>query len=234
MATLIGDLLTPVRAHLVEPVAVFWTDAELIAHMINCSKNLWRSTVDLKQEHYLTTDENVTLEANEFQLSNVPADVHKVYMIEPLDLTLNGSSHGLLFKPLPYNNNTFQLARSLAPIEPQNDTIYYDIFQAGAPVDPPVIKVAPQVTTQVPISFSYVPTLPELNSTSKVPIPGEADNAIIAWTVAYARAKERDDRSPDPAWLAIYSTEKQALLQSLGIRQYQEPSYVEAMWSEYW
>jgi len=236
MATLIGDLLTPVRARLIEPVAVFWTDAELTTIMIAGIKDLWRSIADLKQEHFITTTPSgiVTLAANATQLSGVPADVHKVYMIEPEDLTTSGTNHGLLFKPTPYNNNTFQLARSRDPIDPANDTIYYDIFQAGAPVEPPVIKTAPKVTSSVAISLSYIPTLPDLNITMKVPIPGEADNAIIAWTVAYARAKERDDRSPDPAWLGIYATEKANLLQSLGLREYQEPSYVDAMWSEYW
>lgn len=234
MATLIGDLLTPVRARIIEPTAVFWTDAELTTIMVAGIKDLWRSIVDLKQEHYLTINTGVSMEASATQLSGIPADVHKVYMIEPLDLTDNGSNHGLLFKPLPYNHDTFQLARSRAPIDASNDTIYYDIFQAGAPVEPPIIKVAPKVTSRVLISFGYVPSLPDLNTTMKVPIPGEADNAIIAWTVAYARAKERDDRSPDPAWLAIYATEKQNLLQSLGLRQYQEASYVDAMWTEYW
>ena len=57
---------------------------------------------------------------------------------------------------------------------------------------------------------------------------------MVAWTVAFARAKEREDLSPDPGWLAIYSTEKQHLLQSLGLRQYHEPSYVNAIFEEYW
>ncbi len=56
----------------------------------------------------------------------------------------------------------------------------------------------------------------------------------MAWTVAFARAKERDDRSPDPNWLAVYATEKSHLLESLGLRQYQEPTYVEAIYNNYW
>lgn len=235
MPTLIEDLIPTVRFHLVEPTAVFWTDAELTAHAIRGIKDLWRDIVDLKQEHYIKVDtEHVSLEQEEVTLSGVPEDVHKIYMIEPRELRENGPNHGLLFKPLPYNDNTFQLARSRDPIDPANDTIYYDIFKAGAPVGPPEIQVAPKVTSQVLIAFSYIPTLPALSGSDKVPIPGEADSAIIAWTVAYARAKEREDRSPDPAWLGVYATEKAHLLQSLGLRQYQEPSYAEAMWQEYW
>jgi hypothetical protein len=86
----------------------------------------------------------------------------------------------------------------------------------------------------VSLRFVYVPTLATMTAASTVPIPGEADNALIAWTVAYARAKERDDRSPDPGWLTVYATEKQHLLQSLGLRQLQEPEYVKAMFEEYW
>ena len=48
------------------------------------------------------------------------------------------------------------------------------------------------------------------------------------------RAKEREDRSPDPSWLAIYANEKQMLLQSLGLRQYHEPQKVDDIFAEYW
>ena len=54
----------------------------------------------------------------------------------------------------------------------------------------------------------------------------------MAWTVAFARAKEREDRSPDPAWLAIYATEKQNILTRLTPRQTQEPEIVGDMFGE--
>jgi len=235
MATQITTLIPYVRSHLVETTAKFWSNAELVELMIRGIRDLWRDIVDLKQEHYLTVDiTNVSLAANATQLTGVPADVHKVYMIEPRDLTVNGSSHGLLFKPLEYNSNQFQLARSRDAIDPVNDTIYYAITKQGAPYNVPVILTAPKVTSAVNIAFSYVPTLGALTDTDYIPIPGEADNACIAWTVAFARAKEKEDRSPDPAWLSIYATEKAHLLQSLGLREYQEPSFVEAVWVEYW
>lgn len=235
MATTISALLPIVRNHLVEITPKFWTDAELATLTITGIRDLWRDIVDLKQEHYLTHDiTNVTLPANSISLSGVPTDVHKVYLIEPRDLTDSGANRGLSFKPLEYNHPDFQGARSCSPIDPTNGIIYYAITQQGAPVGAPVILTAPQVNSTVLLSFNYVPSLGTLLSSSTVPIPGEADNALIAWTVAFARAKEREDRSPDPAWLTIYSTEKAHLLESLGLRQYQENSYVEALFGGYW
>ena len=167
-------------------------------------------------------------------LTGVPQDVHKIYLIEPRNLASTGSNYGLIFSPRDYNHPDFQMARALADIDPSNAIIYYAITGQGAPVNAPVIYVAPQVTSAVNLSFAYVPTFPTLVAASTVPIPGEADNALIAWTGAFARAKEREDRSPDPNWLAIYATEKQHLLQSLGMREYQEDTYVDANFEHYW
>lgn len=238
MSTIIRDLIPIVRDRLIEPEGTtgsFWSDSELVTMAILGIRDLWRDVVDLKQEHFcVIDDEHVTLEASATKLSGIPQDVHKIYMIEPRNMTANAPNVGLMFKPLEYNKNLFQLARTQSPIDPQNDTIFYALRGQGAPASAYIVDVAPKVTSQVLISFTYIPTLGTLTEDSKVPIPGEADNAIIAWTVAYARAKERDDRSPDPAWMSVYATEKSHLLQSLGLRQYQEPSYVEAMWEEYW
>lgn len=235
MPTLFSDLLPVVRTRLIEPTPKFWADAELYALMFLGARDIWRDVVDLKQEHYLTIDvTNVTLTANSTTLTGVPTDVHKVYMIEPRDLSENGPNHGLSFVPMDYNKLAFQQARSQPPIDPSSDVLFYAIHKQGAPVNAPTILVAPEVTSDVLIAFSYVPTLGTLTSSSAVPIPGEADAAIIAYTVAFARAKERDDRSPDTNWLAYYSNERQHLLQSLGLRQYQEPSFADAVFQDEW
>lgn len=243
MATVINAITPLARHHLIEESAAYWTDAELQGWTILGIRDLWRDITDLKQEYFLITDNsNVYLPATPVSasaagvtfLTGVPPSVHKVYQIEPRDLSVNSSNHGLLFKPIKYNDNKFQLARSKAPIDPANDTIYYAIHGEQSPVRAPDIVCAPSVTSQVPISFSYIPSLGNIQATDLNPIPGESDNALIAWTVAFARAKEREDRSPDPAWLAVYATEKQHLLQSLGLRQYQEPQYVPAEFEEYW
>jgi hypothetical protein len=235
MSSLLSDIETQARRILNETTASFWSSAEIIA-LINLGiKDLWRDIADLKQEHFLAFDETVTLEANTATLTDVPVDVHKIYLIEPLDASPNSANRNLVFKPLEYNHALFQSARTTAAIEPLNATIFYAPIGPGAPTDDDTtVYVAPQVTAEVAIRFVYVPTLEALTSSGKVPIPGEADNALIAWTIAYARAKERDDRSPDPAWLAIYSTEKLHLLTSLGLRQYQEPTIVDGIFDSYW
>ena len=229
---------------MVEATASFWSSAEIVDIIGKGCLDLWRDIVDLKAEHYFVVDNtNVTLAANTATLTGVPADVHKVYLIEARDTSPSSSNRNLNFTPLDYNHNKFVAARSTSDIDPSNAEIFYAITGTGAPVsgdsitfDGTVIYVAPQVNSAVNLSFVYVPTLStaDLESGDYVPIPGEADNALIAWTVAFARAKERDDRSPDPNWLAIYSTEKQHLLQSLGLRQYQEPMIVDALFEGYW
>jgi hypothetical protein len=112
--------------------------------------------------------------------------------------------------------------------------VFYDIIGQGSPVAAPTVQVAPATNSAVLLRFVYVPTLAAVASTGNNPIPGEADNALIAWCVAYCRAKEREDRAPDAEWLAIYATEKANLLTSLTPRQTQEPEYVEAMFEAHW
>jgi len=235
MPTLISNIETLARRQLLETTASFWTSAELVDIILLGIRDLWRDIVDLKAEHYLTIDTtNVTLPATTATLAGIPADVHKIYLIEPRDVSSNSPNKGLIFKPLDYNHPNFQGARARANIDPSNDTIYYFITGKGGPVNPLTICIAPQVTSKVDLTLAYVPTLGVLSSADNIPIPGEADNALIAWTVAFARAKEREDRSPDPNWLAVYATEKQHLLQSLGLREYQEPMYVDAFFERYW
>lgn len=240
MATLLSALETQVRRHLTEGTASFWSSAELVDIMNQGFRDLWRPIVDLKAEHFLTVDNtNVSLAADSSTLTGVPIDVHKIYLIEPRDLSSTGSNNGLIFKPLDYNHPHFQAARTLSDVDPSDTVIYFAVIGQGAPTsdsDPETLNiyVAPQVNSAVNLSFVYVPTLSDLTTTDYNPIPGHSDNAVIAWTVAYARAKEREDRSPDPNWLQIYNAEKQNILQSLGLRQLQEPEFVEALFQEWW
>ena len=234
MATVINQLIPTVRLHLVESEARFWSDAELTALAILGIKDLWKAIADLKQNHFISINNSVTLQPNSNQLSGIPSDVHKVIMIEPVDLTTNGPNVGLLFKPLPYQDDVFQQARGVQPIDPRNDTIFYAVHAAGGPVGSPIIQTAPQVTSTVNCSFTYVPVLGPLDGTMPNPIPGESDQAVIAYTVAYARAKERETRDPDPSWISIYGSEKAMLTEALGVREYQELPTVRAIWMEYW
>jgi hypothetical protein len=231
----ISSIESLARLRLKEVTPRYWTSQELTDICIAGIRDLWRDIVNLKQEHFLTiNNKDVFFDANSTQLRGLPKDIHKVYMIEALDLSETSVNVGLQFRPLEYNHKLFQYARSMAPIDPVNDTIWFSIAAAGGPVDGTTIYCAPQVTSVVPISFSYVPTIPDLNTNSNIPIPGEATNALVAYTVAFARATERDDRAPDPQWLAIYATEKNNILESLGLRQYQEPKFGDAIFEEYW
>lgn len=235
MPTTFAQIETLARLRLVEITPRFWSSAELLEISIAGSRDLWRDVVDLKQEYYLKVDDkNVFLAANSSELSGVPTDVHKIYLIEPRDITETSSTRGIIFKPLDFNHASFQSARARVATTPEHTVIWYAITGQGAPVNAPIIRVAPQVSSLLNVTLSYVPTLGDMNSNSIVPVPGEVDNALVAWTVAFARAKEKEDRSPDANWLSIYATEKAHLLHSLGLRQLQEPTYVEAMFSEYW
>lgn len=235
MPTTIAQIEALARLRLVEADARYWEDGELTSITIAGTRDLWRDIVDLKQEYYLkVNDTDVFLAANATQLSGVPADVHKVYLIEPRDTTTSSTNTGVAFDPLDMNHRLFRSARSLSAVDPSHQKFYYAVTGQGAPVEAPIIRTAPKSNSILNLTLTYVPVLGELTEDSVVPIPGEADNALVAWTVAFALAKEREDKSPDPNWLSIYATEKAHLLQSLGLRQLQEPEYVEAVFSEYW
>lgn len=235
MATLLSAIETQVRRHLIEPTAGYWSSAELIDICNHGIKDLWGAIIDLHQEHWFATDAtNVSLAADTTTISGVPTDVFRVTLIEPRDVSSSASGRETNFIPRDYNSHEFCTARSLAASEPGNgQIIYYAVTQAGAPVGAPTIYVAPQLSSALNLRFNYIPVQAAVTSAGNNPIPGESDNALVAWTVAYARAKEREDRSPDPNWLSIYATEKQNLLVRLTPRQEQEPEFVTGMFEEF-
>lgn len=228
MATLLSALETQARIPLKEVTASYWTSADLIAICNRGIKDLWGGIVDLNQEHYLTVDiTNVSLAAAGTSLTGVPTDVFRVHLIEPRDTTDAGSTPRVLFVPRDYNSHEFINARAQTAQDPANGIqIYYTVTQAGAPVGAPTVLVAPSISSAMSLRFVYVPTIADLAAAGTNPIPGESDNALIAWIVAYALAKTRPDKSPDPNWLAIYATEKQNVLVRLTPRQTQEPDVV--------
>lgn len=207
----------------------FWTEQELLDLLILGCKDLWRAIIDLHQGHFTTIDEtNVSVTASASSLSGVPADCFRVLMIEPRDLTSSAAYHALYFKPKQSHSTAFQAARGQSG-SGTPATVYYDILNAGSPIAAPSIIIAPTVPAVVLLRLIYVHALATLAETDTNPIPGESDNALISWCVAWARAKERDDRMPDPAWLATYSTDKQSLLTALTPRQEQEEETVEGL-----
>lgn len=233
---LAGDAVVPSVVNTSGITAPFWIEQELLDIIILGCKDLWRAIVDLHMGHFTTIDAtNVTLAANATSLTGVPADCFRVLMLEPRDLTVTGTTRWVYFKPKHYHTAAFQSARAQAATEASaTSVIYYDILNAGSPVVAPSIIIAPPIAAAMNLRLTYINVLPTLIETSNNPIPGESDNALISWTVAWAMAKERDDHTPDPGWFATYSTDKSALLTALTPRQEQEESYAEGLFEDSW
>ena len=235
---LAGDSTTAATVNTSGVTNAFWTDAELLDYATRGVTDLWAAILDLHQEHYMTVDEtNVSLAASAAQLTGVPSDTFRVLLIEPRDTTNANAHRNIRFVPRKFNSADFVNARAMSPIDPSGDSvIYYTLQGAGSPVSAPTVLTAPKLTSALALRFVYAPTLgvSSYATTSTNPVPGESDNALVAWIVAFARGKERTDKSPDPGWLSIYSTEKQSLLTRMTPRQEQEPEYVEGMFEGLW
>lgn len=237
MPTPLSTIRTKARRHLLEETASFWADTELFDIIVEGAKDMWGGIIDLHEAYYLTVDEtNVSLVASTGQLLGVPADTFRVHIIEPRDTTNTGDHHNISFVPRDFNHRDFNAARTSSELDPTTGgVIYYCLTNAGYPIAAPTVLVAPKLSATINLRFVYIPGLGgSLTSDSPNPIPGESDNALIAWCVAYARAKEREDRSPDPNWLAVYATEKQNILTRLTPRQEQEPKFVDALFESEW
>jgi hypothetical protein len=245
---LAGDAATAPTTNTSGINSPFWTEDELHQHVVNGAKDMWKAIVDLHQGHfvrildatnYLTYGYSAppVYPAGASQtittFTGIPVDCFRIINIEPQDLgnaALGTSAR--YFKPKQINSDKFQQARAMTVTDASTFlVIYYDILNAGSPVGAPTLVGAPPVGSAIPLRLMFVYTLPTLTDTDNNPIPGESDNALIAWAVAYAKAKEQDtvNRVPDPGWLAIYNTEKQGLLVALTPRQEQEEEVVEGL-----
>lgn len=209
----------------------FWSSEELLDIMKKGAQDLWGAIIDLNQEHYEEIDEtNMSLAANSSQVSGVPARLFRISTIEPRDTSASGASRNVRFTPAKTKDWQFEQARAAENADPNGDIeLFYALRGAGSPVTTTTIEVRPKLTSALNLRVVYVPTLDwdSMTASSSNPIPGEADQALIAWCIAYARAKQREDQSPDPSWLTVYGTEKQNLLTRLTPRQTQEPEVVE-------
>lgn len=235
MATLISTNISNARLTLNETTAQFWTDAELLTYAIKGIKDLWKAIIDLNEGHFQTRDEtNVSLAASTKTLTGVPADVFRVDLIEPRDLTSTSQTRDVTFLPRPTNHADFTGARSLGATDPNGREIYFSLIGAGSPIAAPTIEVAPMINAALLLRLIYTPTLATLTGASNNPIPGESDTAVEAWIIAYALARQRADVSPDPEWMAVYATEKTHILTALTPRQTLEPETAEAMFESYW
>lgn len=230
-ATAFSSLISQARGPLMETTAKFWADAELVLILVHGCEDLHRTIIDVHGQHYFTNDAtNVSLAASTTSLTGVPADVFRVQMIEPRVLNQTSTGRNVKFTPKSYTHVDFQAARGLDAQDPGTGVeIYYDLVTEGPPVGTISVLTAPMISSALTLRFVYNQLLALSAATTATtnPIPGASDMALIAWCVAYARAKEREDRSPDPAWLAVYATEKQSLVQSLEPRQEQESTTIE-------
>lgn len=215
----------------------FWDDDDLTRLIIDGAKDLWKAIIELGRNHFMVIDiTTMSFETGDDELTGVPVNLHRVLRIEPRDITETGTNRAMTFRPKPYQSEAFERKRAIGTQSPSfgQSEFFYDIINPGSPVDAPTIVVAPRTNSQILLRVSYVKTLDALTEESDNPIPGESDNALIAWCVAYARANERDDRMPDPAWLSIYATDKQGLLTTLSPRQAQESEVVEDIFGASW
>lgn len=234
MSTPLSSIIADARGVLNATGDNHWTNAELLAHGIKGYRDLWRRINDLYQDYFSIIDStNVTLAANTSQLSGVPATTYRVVSIEPRVLGASSPNQGLIFEPRPYNHPDMVNARACPAIAPTNQLIFYTLFSQGAPVAAPIIRLAPQVSSAVNLTLVYNTTLAALTESDPNPIPGESDAALMAWIVAYARAKENGG-VPDAGWLQIYGTEKANLVAQLTPRQIQKSQVAEGLFEELW
>lgn len=229
---LVSAIITAVRYKLLETTASFWSDAELIVHINACLRDLWRAMSDDQQDYFFTVTPDsgvgsVTMEANTGTLTGVPAGVAKVLGIEPVS---QSTYPNMNFFPKRFTHPDMIAARNIPADDPGSvGKVFYAVTGAGGPIAAPTIYIGPKVTSQVYVRLVYVPILSVVSSSDANPIPGESDDGIIAYTIAHALSKEREDRTPDPNWLAKYATEKTNILTFATPRQDDEPDVAEGV-----
>jgi hypothetical protein len=243
LKAIVARTRTQILAPLVQTGAIgpdlFWTDDELLAHVVAGCRDLWRGIVDLHEEHFLKIDiTNVSYQSGDDHLTGVPPDLLRVLVIQPRDTSTTSTYRSLRFLPRKYTSTDFLRALSRDPFEATSPgDIFYAVANAGSPVCTPDIYIAPRMTATISIRLVYVPTLPAtLSMDSMNPIPGESDHALMAWCASYALGKQNGDGPfiPDATWLSVYSTEKQAILIISEPRQDQVPPIVQGVFDELW
>lgn len=233
MPTTLQQIITDARIQLNEPAANLWQDSELLGYLNRGIKDLRRHINQTHQNYVFTLSTGaVSVVANTAELSGVPTDVGIILNIEPADL----QTHPLNFRPAPWESSRFQAARREEAFDPSNvGTVWYAITGVGAPSGTaPTIRIAPQLTSAVALNVSYQPVPANLTLSDSVPLPGDADQALIEWVCAYAIARERGDEAPDQKRMALYQGEVAKILVAIAPRDESEPQVVDAMFEEYW
>lgn len=231
MATTLSTLISRARDFLVATGDTYWSDAELLAHAQAAIEDLWKAVLAAGQKHIITSTAS-TLSANVLS-TDLPLDFGRMWGVEVTNPTTNVN---VIFTKKSYFSAEFQAARFADAVEPRHQTILYDLMNQGGPTDTTAtLKTAPKVSSDMAITIWYTPTISALTTASTNPIPGHSDNAVVAWIVAFARAKEREDRAPDSEWVTIYSTEKTNLTNTvLEPRDAEAQEHVEGLFESYW
>lgn len=217
MATKLSEIISDIRINLQERTPRFWKDAELLAHVNAGIKDLARSLNTQYQNFFFETNTNVRYVANAETLVDVPNSVSTVLGLELADAN---AYPNIEFVYKDFNDRLFRNARAMSPIDPTTaGQIFFCFTGAGAPVAAPKVYIAPRLDTALTLRMTFIPTLGRLTVDSNNPVPGESDHALVCWGTAHARAKIREEQTPDPEWLALYATEKTNILVAVTPRQ---------------
>jgi len=232
-----AQLIAIVRGHVVEATATYWSDLELLALANLGVKDLWRRIVNTHQDYFFQSDTGCSLIADTLDLQDVPSNVSIVIGLEPVTPS---SYPSMNFFPRRFTHPDMIGARSLEAQDAGScNRMFYSVTGPGGPIGSPTIYVAPKVTSTIPIRLTFVPLAPEMvltapnaQQTLSNPVPGESDNAIVAWTTAYALAKEPGaggERIPDAGWMAIYEAQALGIIVFVTPRQDDEPEVAEGV-----
>lgn len=235
MATLLSVIETEIRDALLAPSAsdLFWSSAQIMRVVNKGIKDLHAAICQINQAHFRTIDlTNVSLAASATSLTGVPTDVLIVHRIRPRVLADRPNLH---FVKRSYTHPDFENALAAGTVSADSGgVIYYDVQDAGAPVGSPSILVAPAVNSSINLALIYSKTLSDLTTSDANPIPGDSDDALIAWSVAHLLPREKESNEPDAGWLKKYATEKTKVLVNLQPRDDSEPRTADAMFEDEW
>lgn len=233
MATTFTTLIGRVRTNLLEATARFWTDAEILAELNDGMWDLQKAINAQYEDYYFTTDvTNVSIAANGTTVTGMPSDVMIIRGLEP---RVPSSYPFLEFVFKKFTDPAFQQARGLAAQDPTQLTqMLVAITGAAGPVGAGTIHVAPAPTTAITLRLTYIPTIASKVAGDNNPIPGQSDKALICYATAYCLSKIREEKTPDPDWLALYATEKANLLTALAPRQEQDDQVAIGLFDDYW
>jgi hypothetical protein len=238
MATQLSSLITVARDLLNEPVASFWTDAELLRYMNGAIRDLYRRIKDQQQDEFFVEDtSNVTALAGTRALSGWPTNVAEIRGIRPRD----GAAYPTLrFWPRKWTDYDFQASDLASDIDPRTGgDLYYVPVGASGPVGTMQVLIAPRLTADVPLTVAYVPSRDEITVATTVnPIPGESDMALVYYAVAHALARtphgDVASLHPHPGYLQLFEQEAAKILVATSPRQSDEPLVTEALFELYW